>query len=162
MNRLQRRMAVAGLVFGIAAGSAGPAMAAEKAYDEFYSYEYTMSGVDNPCTPEFDNITVTVGTRAHVQVWTEDGEFSRAQSSWRTQLEGRAADGTRYVGGSSDSSHANVEGDVVTVGADSKSRLTSQGSAPNFHLRYTTVASFELFGPGWSVEVIRNSTECRG
>lgn len=162
MNRLQRRMAVAGLVFGIAAGGAGPALAADKLYDEHYTYEYTWTGVDNPCTPEFDDIALRYSVRAHVQVWGDDGEFSHARSHWRTQYEGAAADGTRYVGSDSTVSQSQVEGDTVELTADSKVRLTSQGSAPNFHLRYTIRASFELTGPGFSVEVIRDSQECRG
>ena len=160
MHNIRRNLAVAGLVVGCAAMSAVPAQAAEKVYEEHYTTSFVFEHMDNPCTPEFDDITLTIEGRGSAKTWEDGSGDSRSEGRYRAQLTGVAADGTRYVG----SEHSIVHFDLVegesTVHADFRSRLVSQGSAPNFDARFTMVLRYEL--PDSSIEIIRDGQHCRG
>jgi hypothetical protein len=98
MKRLQRRMATSVLVLGGLVGIAAPAQAADKVEDNRLSLEFVMPGVDNPCTPEFDDITLAANGDISTKVWVDADGSSRSVTRLRIHLAGEAADGTGYVG----------------------------------------------------------------
>ncbi len=57
------------------------------------SFEFVMPGVDNPCTPQFDDITLTANGHASTKEWLND-DGSRGQTHLRIRLAGQAANGT--------------------------------------------------------------------
>ncbi|MGH9226006.1 MAG: hypothetical protein ACRD2W_19965 [Acidimicrobiales bacterium] len=162
MNAISRRMAAGLLALGVAAGCSGTAHAAEKTEDLRYRFDTVVTGVDNPCPPEFDDITLNAWWLGVSKRWdTGDGEW-RLNFHVTTHLSGTAADGTRYSGSNQFAAHDRVDDGVVTIAADNRTLLVSQGSDPNFVLRHKTVATFELNGPNGSFEVLKDFTECRG
>ena len=163
LNKLQRRVAAGLLAIGTVAGVAGTAQAAEKTADYNERFEIVMPGVDNPCTPEFDNILLTGSMHAVGKTWGDMASDSwRSQSSTNTRLSGTAADGTRYGGGGSFHAQTRLEDGVVSISADTHDRMTSQGSDPNFTLRLKVKVSFPVDGGAPTFEVIKDAAECRG
>jgi hypothetical protein len=162
MNGLQRRMAGALLVVGGLAGLAGPAQAAGKVDDSRITFPVFAAGIDNPCTPEYDDITVSGTGRAFSKVWVAEDGSSRARTHLGIHLSGEAADGTGYVGADHFDAHTRIEDGVAYITADSRTRLTSQGADPNFALRLKVRVSFALDGSSSSYEVVKDQTDCRG
>lgn len=162
MNKLHIRSATAGIALGIVALAASPAQAAEKVEDSRIAFEVVVPGVDNPCTPEFDDITVTAYGHGWTKIWTAEDGSSRSRIHLGMHLAGEAADGTGYVGSERFDSETRIEDGVASIVADTKSRLTSQGSDPNFDLRYKVRVSFDLSSPSATFEVIKDHAECRG
>lgn len=163
MSKLQRRVAAGLLAIGTVAGVAGTAQAAEKTIDHNEHYQYVVTGVDNPCTPQFDNITLDTSLHAISKMWGsfEDGSW-HSQSHVNVRQAGSAADGTRYSGGGSFQAHTVLEDGVVSSSADTKNRLVSNGSEPNFFLRLKLKVTFPVDGGPGTWEVIKDAAECRG
>lgn len=153
-----------GLVAAVAACgalAAPAALASEKVVDERFSTSFDTA-LDNPCTPQFDDIAGVITFDSHTQLWLEpDGSF-RVSSRGTGTFEGQDADGARYVGrdsfrstetsDSADGSWTEKDGSVI--------RLIGQGEAPNFVVRLNIFRS-------WSPEtafrerVVQASATCR-
>ena len=162
MKRLQRRLATSILVLGGLVGTAAPAQAADKVEDDRLSFEFVMPGVDNPCTPQFEDITLTASGDTSTKVWVDDDGSSRRLIHVRIHLAGEAADGTGYVGANQFKAETRIEDGSAYITADTKNRLTSQGSDPNFELRLKVRVSFDLSGTSSKFEVVKDHAECRG
>jgi hypothetical protein len=154
-------MAAGALLLGALVAGGTPAQAAEKVEDNRMSFEFVMPGVDNPCTPQFDDITLTANGHASTKTWLND-DGSRMQNRLHIRWAGQAADGTGYVGRDSFDAHTEIEDGWVYITADTKSRLTSQGSDPNFDLRLKVRVTFDLAGTSSNTEVVKDYAECRG
>ena len=100
MNGMKRRMTAGllGLVAMAGVGAAGTADAAEKTEDSNWRFHIVLTQIDNPCTPEFDDITLDADGHSVVKFWLANDGASRYQGSSRLQLSGTAADGTGYGG----------------------------------------------------------------
>lgn len=162
MRKIQRRMAAGLLAFGVLAGLPAAAQASEKVDDFDMRFEFTVNGVNNPCTPQLDDITLDGSGRVMGKMWRDDDGSMRALSTMRVRLDGDAADGTGYVGHSEFKAHTEIEGDVAHISTDAKHLLVSQGADPNFFLRYKINVTFDLVGTGSTVEVVKDQAECRG
>jgi hypothetical protein len=154
-------MAAGVFVLGALVASGTPAHAAEKVEDNRVSFEFVMPGVDNPCTPQFDDITLTANGHASTKTWLYD-DGSRTQTRLHIRWAGHAADGTGYVGRDSFDAQTQVEDGWVYITADTRNRLTSQGSDPNFELRLKVRVTFDLAGTSSTTEVVKDYAECRG
>jgi hypothetical protein len=163
MSKLQRRVAAGLLAIGTMAGVAGTAHAAEKTIDHNERYQFVVTGVDNPCTPQFDDITLDTALHAISKVWGDFEDDSwRSQSHLNVHQAGSAADGTQYLGGGSFQAQARLQDGVVSISADTKNRLVSQGSDPNFVLRMKVLVTFPVDGGSSTWEVVKDAAECRG
>ncbi len=129
--------------------------------DSRVSFEFVMPGVDNPCTPQFDDITLTANSHAFTKEWLND-DGSRGQTHLRIRLAGQAADGTSYLGGDSFNAHTRIDDGWVYITADTRNRLTSQGSDPNFDLRLKVCVTFDLAGTSSTFDVVKDYAACRG
>jgi hypothetical protein len=162
MKAMQRRMAGGAVIIGVLLGASFPAQASEKVEDEKARFETVFTGVDNPCTPEADDITLTVTGHAMTKSWVNDDGSSRRHTLLQIHASGAAADGTGYVGNDQFRAHTIISDGVVYITADTRVRLVSQGSDPNFDLRFKVRNSFELNGPNSTFEVIKDYAQCRG
>ena len=160
---LQRRMAAGLLAVGaLVAASGSPATAADKVVDFRMPFEYTVPGWDNPCTPAFDDITMTTSGVVAWKVWQAEDGSVRAHSHVHMHLAGEAADGTAYVGANHFTADNRIEGPVSSFVGDSKTRLTSQGAGPNFYVRYKSQGSLNMEDFTWTFEILKDQLECRG
>jgi hypothetical protein len=162
MNGLQRRMAAAVLVVGGLTGLAAPAQAADKVDDSRITFPINMTGVDNPCTAEYDDITLSGTGHAFTKMWVAEDGSSRARTHLGIHASGEAAHGTAYVGADSFDAQTRIEDGVAYITADTRSRLTSQGADPNFNLRLKVQVSFALDGSSSTYEVVKDQADCRG
>lgn len=86
---------VVGMALAEALLVAAPAVAepAREHVDEVLTF--TETGIDNPCTPEFDDLTLEITDRVQGSTWTGDGTvFIDLHITGHGR--GIAADGTRY------------------------------------------------------------------
>ncbi|MFP5318625.1 MAG: hypothetical protein ACLGI2_10065 [Acidimicrobiia bacterium] len=162
MKSLSKRIA-GGLVALVAAGGlAGPAHAAEKVEEYNVRFETVLTSIDNPCTPAFDDITLSASGHAVAKRWIhEDGSW-RYQGNVRLDLSGRAADGTEYGGSSQFRAQTRVEDGVVSIVADDRHRLVSHGADPNFSLRLKVRVQFAVDGSFSDYEVLKDRSACQG
>ncbi|MGH9278198.1 MAG: hypothetical protein ACRD12_08830, partial [Acidimicrobiales bacterium] len=110
-----RRIAGAVLVVGALALTGGTAQAAEKVDDTQTTFEFVTPGVDNPCTPEFDDITLTGTGHYAFKMWVAEDGSIRYQTHLNIHLAGDAADGTGYVGGDRFGAQTRIEDGVVYI-----------------------------------------------
>ena len=160
--KMLRRVGAGVAAFGVLAGIPQAASAAEKVEDQRMSFTYVLPSEDNPCTPQFDDIAITVSGDVVLKTWLNNDGSSRRQIFVRTHLSGEAADGTNYVGGDSFHAQTRTEDGFAYIDADTQQRLTSAGDAGNFHLRYKVRVAFDLSGTNSTMDVVKDSTECRG
>ncbi len=158
----QRRMAAGLLALGTFASIGGTAGASEKEYDYNHRYEYTLGQVDNPCTPEFDDITLAAEFHTVGKFWLNDDGSYWYKGSNRGHLSGSAADGTGYVGGVQFRFQTRVDDGVADILTDAKHLLVSQGDAPNFAMRYKVHYRFAIDGSWSSMEILKEGEDCRG
>ena len=155
-------MAAAVIVVGGVAGLAAPAQAADKADDSRITFPISALAIDNPCTPEFDDITVSGTGHAFTKMWVAEDGTSRARTHLGIHVSGQAADGTGYAGADHFDAHTRIQDGVAYITADSRIRLTSRGTDANFAVRLKVRVSFALDGSSWSYEVINDQADCRG
>jgi hypothetical protein len=121
------------------------------------TFRFTESGIDNPCTPEFDDITLNITDRVQGFEWTENGTFFfDIHVSGRG--EGVAADGTVYSGKINDKASGSDSEEGVDVQFRSVLRFISRGSAPNFFAQEWGHFTF----PPEALTFERQRVECRG
>ncbi len=115
MNGLQRRMAAAVLVVGGLAGLAAPAHAADKVDDSRITFPVVVAGLDNPCTPEYDDIALSGTGHAFTKMWVAEDGSSRGRTHLGIHVSGQAADGTGYVGTDSFDAQTRIEDGVAYI-----------------------------------------------
>ena len=130
MTGIKRRMAAGLLALGTFASIGGTASAAEKTADYNWRYEGTIMQVDNPCTAEFDDITLDARWHGVGKTWENDDGSWWYQGSNRAHVSGSSLDGTRYGGGVQFQAQTRIVDGVVSMVSDAKHLLVSQGDAP--------------------------------
>ena len=161
MKRAQRRVAAGLLLLGALAGGAGTAGAAEKTEDYNLRYQTVLTGIDSPCTPEFDDITLVADWHTVAKYWVSDDGSWRYQGSNRSHLDGSAADGSRYGGTNQFRAQTRVADGVVETISDEKHMLVGRGQAPSFTLRMKVQVRWALDGSFTSYEVLKEGADCR-
>ena len=162
MTGIQRRIAAGLLALGTFASIGGTASASEKVSDYNERYENTIVMVDNPCTPEFDNITLDAQWHLVGKTWVNDDGSWWYQGSNRGHVSGSAADGTEYGGSVHFQAQTRVVDGIVNIVSDAKHKLVSQGDAPNFTVRWKIRSTFALDGTSSSFEVVKEGEDCHG
>ena len=120
-----------------------------------------MTGVDNPCTPDFDDITLNGSEHFIFKSWIDDSGESRYLSYGEISWSGRAADGTRYVGRDKFHSGGRFDGTVVSTAQDNSTLLVSQGSDPNFLTRYKVAMTWDISIGEATFTLIKDIDQCR-
>jgi hypothetical protein len=158
----QRRMAAGLLALGTFAGIGGTAGASEKTDDWNYRYEYTLTQIDNPCTPQSDDITLRAEFHTVGKTWRYDDGSYWYHGSNRGHLSGSAADGTGYVGGVQFRAQTRVDDGVVDIVAAEKHMRSRVSDAPNVARRYKLHVQFAVDGSWSSMEILKEGEDCRG
>ncbi|MGH9278915.1 MAG: hypothetical protein ACRD12_12530 [Acidimicrobiales bacterium] len=161
MPNIQRRIAAGAVLLGAFIGFAAPAQAAEKEIDVRESAHFVTT-MDNPCTPDFDEIAMTADVTYTYKLWVAEDGSVRYREQSVVKLAGLAADGTRYVGSSPYQAMSRVEDGLVHATFDVSTRLSSQGSSPNFTARYKVLFSYNLSTGESTWELIKDFNECQG
>lgn len=164
MNGMKQRIAagVLGLVTAAGIGTAGTASAADKIWDENVRIHTVLTQIDNPCTPEFDDITLDADWHSVVKYWLDNDGAWRYRGSTRAQLAGTAADGTSYVANLHYVGSSQTEDGVIEQNIDEHHLLVSQGSAPNFTLRLKMHIRLYFDGTPAEYDIVKDGTDCRG
>lgn len=158
------RSALASLLLALAMASAGVAAPRGEHFNETFHFTEPPPGepgLDNPCTPQFDDITLDITDRVQGFEWTENGVFY-ADVHVSGHANGVAADGTVYEGKLNDkffeSRSGTGEDATITSEFQAIMRLISHGTAPNFIVQEW--GTFTLPPP--NVTFDRQRTLCRG
>ncbi len=152
-----KRVLVASASLVLTMALSGTAGAEPKAEHFKETNEFTSFGEDNPCTPQFDDVTLSI--REHIQgkTWIENGKrFTELHVTGHAH--GVAADGTEYI------AKLNVKDTIVeedsTGTSDFQSilRAISKGSTPNFFIKEIAHVTFDPFDITYELQRM----ECRG
>jgi hypothetical protein len=162
MSGIKRRMAAGLLALGTFASIGGTASAAEKVDDYNWRYENTIVQVENPCTPEIDDITLVAQWHTQGKLWQNNDGSWWYQGSSRAGVSGTAADGTRYGGSVHFQAQTRVEDGVISTVTDARHTLVSQGDAPNFSVQYKVLIRFAADGSFSTIEVLKEGEDCQG
>ena len=154
------RMGLVAAMVACGALAAPAALAAEKVVDERFSTSFDTV-LDNPCTPQFDDISGVITFENHTQLWIEADGSARVSTRGTSAFEGHDADGTHYVGRDSFRSTETSDADGGWTEKDgSVIRLIGQGDAPNFVVRLNIFRSWSPTA-GYRENVVQDSVSCR-